>query len=220
MLSRQPKPPTVSLVNEYLRKWDTLEKYTLQEASLALLFRELCPRNDNISQVLLKVSALNDFYSTNIYDTHSVAKHILALGVSDRILAGDTSLVDELALMSINGKKWRFYSFASKYCSHHNAKSFPIYDSYVDKMLMHFYQVDRFETFHKEDLKSYGRFVDIIRAFTRYYALEQFSLREIDIYLWLAGKDAFLRSKNGPNTPLGSQIKAQPVSSAPRFAPS
>jgi len=49
--TRQPQAPSVSLVNEYLRKWETLEKYTLQETSLALLFRELCPRNDEISHV-------------------------------------------------------------------------------------------------------------------------------------------------------------------------
>jgi hypothetical protein len=190
--------PSVALVNEKLREWETLEKYTLQEASLALLFRELCPRNDEISHVLLKVSALNDFYSTNIFDTHSVAKHILALGATARILAGDADLVNELALVSVGGsqRKRNFYSFASKYCNHHNAEAFPIYDSYVDKMLMHFHRIDRFAKFHKKELKQYRRFVEIIRAFRKHYALEQFSLRQIDIYLWLAGKDAFSRFKN------------------------
>lgn len=195
--TRQPQTPSVSLVNEYLRKWETLEKYTLQETSLALLFRELCPRNDEISHVLLKVSALNDFYSTNIFDTHSVAKHILTIGVSNRILSGDTGLVNDLALVSVGGKQRNFYSFASKYCNHHNAEAFPIYDSYVDRMLMHFGQIDCFARFKREDLKQYGRFVEIIRTFRKQYALEQFSLRQIDIYLWLAGKDAFPRLRSG-----------------------
>jgi len=137
-LARQPAAPSVALVKEYLRKWDTLEKYRLQEASLALLFRQLCPRHDDILHVLLKVSTLNDFYSTNIFDTHSVAKHILTIGVNDRIADGDATLVNRLALVEIGGKKWNFYSFASKYCNHHNAEAFPIYDSYVDKMLIHF----------------------------------------------------------------------------------
>src|SRR5438552_241306 len=133
--SQQPLRPTVSLVNDRLREWETLEKYTLQEASLSLLFRELCPRNDEISHVLLKVSALNDFYSTNFFDTHSVAKHILAIGVTERLLNGDPHLVNELALVTVGGTQRNFYSFASKYCNHHNAEAFPIYDSYVEKML-------------------------------------------------------------------------------------
>ena len=34
---------------------------------------------------------------------------------------------------NINGKKKNLYSFASKYCSHHNPEAYPIYDSYVDE---------------------------------------------------------------------------------------
>jgi len=74
-----PAQPTVGSVKKYLRKWGTLEKYTFQEASLGLLFQNFCPQNTDIVHVLLKVSALNDFYSTNIFDTHAVAKHIVAI---------------------------------------------------------------------------------------------------------------------------------------------
>lgn len=184
-------PPTVALTNDYNRKWKTLEKYTLQEASLALLFRQFCPRSDDIWHVLLKVSALNDFYSTNIYDTHAVARHIVTIRVSDRIDAGDSSVVNQMARVSVGSKHRNFYSFASKYCNHHNPEAFPIYDSYVEKMLLHFHRRDRFAVFKRADLKQYARFVEVIVAFRKHYGLEQFSLREIDIYLWLAGKDAF-----------------------------
>jgi len=74
-----PLTPTAEIVQSYVRKWVTLERYVFQEKALALLFQQLCPRSDEIIHVLLKVSALNDFYSTNIYDTHTVAKHIVAL---------------------------------------------------------------------------------------------------------------------------------------------
>lgn len=194
----EPIVPSVDLVKSYLGKWDTLEKYTLQEASLALLFHELCPRNDEIAPVLLKVSALNDFYSTYILDTHAVAKHILALSINSRIINGDASLVNDMALVTIGGKPRNFYSFASKYCNHHNADAFPIYDSYVHKMLMFFRRVDAFEHFEEADLKIYTRFVEVIIAFRKYYDLEQFTLRQIDIYLWLAGKDAFPRKRKSP----------------------
>lgn len=183
--------PSTELVNSYLGKWQRLAKYTLQEECLNLLFQQLCPRNDQIHHVLLKVSALNDFYSTNIFDTHSVAKHIIEIGVSERVAAGDIGVVDEMAQMKIGGKPRKFYSFASKYCNHHYPEAFPIYDNYVDKMLRHFRRVDSFAEFRRDDLKNYVRFVEIVKLFRSSYELDHFSLREVDIYLWLAGKEEF-----------------------------
>jgi len=194
------KPPTVDSVNSCLDKWKTLEKYKLQEECLNRLFQELCPRNDEVGSVLLKVSTLNDFYSTNIFDPHSVARHIVAIDASARILEGDATLVNELALVRIAGKQRNFYSFASKYCNHHNPEPFPIYDQYVDKMLNHFRRADKFANFRSQELKRYVDFVRLIRAFRNFYSLDEFSLRQIDIYLWIAGKEAFLRQKGEPET--------------------
>lgn len=161
---------------------------------MALLFREFCPRNTDIVHILLKVSALNDFYSTNIFDTHAVARHIAHAQVDERISEGDPSLVNELANVTIGGKTRSFYSFASKYCNHHNPNAFPIYDSYVEKMLCYFQAKDSFGKFRKADLRDYRHFVSAIHGFRLHYGLDKFSLREIDIYLWLAGKDSFRRS--------------------------
>ena len=143
---------------------------------------------------MLKVSTLNDFYSTNIFDTYSVARHILDTNVDSRLEAKDYSLVNDIARVSIKGKVRNLYSFASKYCSHHKPESFPIYDSFVETMLLHFQSVSRFSEFKKDDIKTYERFVEIIRSFQTYYELGMFSLREIDIYLWLAGKEYFPRN--------------------------
>ena len=77
--------PNQKSIRKYLEKWQTLEKYTLTEGALGLLFCELCPDNSDIESVLLKVSALNDFYTTNIYDTYSVSKHILSLNIDGRL---------------------------------------------------------------------------------------------------------------------------------------
>ena len=189
------KPPTVESVNACLSTWNTLAKYKLQEECLNRLFQQLCPPNDDVGSVLLKVSALNDFYSTNIFDTHSVARHIVSIDASARILEGDPTLVNELALVRIGGKQRNFYSFASKYCNHHTPEPFPIYDRYVDKMLNHFRRADKFANFRSQDLRRYVDFVRLIKAFRNSYSLDQFSLRQIDIYLWIAGKEAFLRQK-------------------------
>ena len=186
-----PPQPNKSIVKFYLSRWKTLENYKLQEQSLNLLFHSYCPNNNQLEQILLKVSALNDFYSTNIFDTYTVAKHILKCNIDKDLSAGNEALVNKIAPVTINGKTRNFYSFASKYCSHHNPESYPIYDSYVDKMLMHFKKKDKYDAFVKPNLKEYQRFIEIIKNFQKHYNLESFTLREIDIYLWLAGKEYF-----------------------------
>jgi len=170
-----------------------LENYRLQEASLGLLFHSLCPENKEIEHVLLKVSALNDFYSTNIFNTYSVAKHILKKDIDARLKATDYSLVNEIARVAIKEKSKNFYSFASKYCSHHKPTSYPIFDSFVEKMMLHYKAADGFNGFDKGDLKNYERFIEIIKSFQSFYKLEKFLLRKIDIFLWLAGKEWFPR---------------------------
>lgn len=189
----EPLTPTPELLSEYLAKWKQLKNYRLQEASLGLLFHSLCPENKKIEHILLKVSALNDFYSTNIFDTYSVAEHIHTKDIDGRLRTDDYSLVNDIAQISIKNKTKNFYSFASKYCSHHKPTSYPIFDSFVEKMLLHFKSVDNFDSFDKVDLRSYGRFIKVIRNFQSFYKLDKFTLREIDIFLWLAGKDWFPR---------------------------
>lgn len=186
-----PELPTPAVVQRFLTEWDGLDNYALQERSLALLFQAFCPNNTSLEHVLLKVSALNDFYSTNIFDTYSVARHIVKLNIDPLLAQANKELVNKLAQVPIRDKVRNFYSFASKYCNHHRSDEYPIYDQYVEKMLVHFSKNDRFVAFAKPELKNYERFLEIILAFRRHYGLTQFSLRQIDIYLWLAGKKAF-----------------------------
>jgi len=195
-----PSAPNPRVVSGYLQQWEQLENYRLQEQSLSLLFKELCPANEVLEHILLKVSALNDFYSTNIFDTYSVAKHILSMKIDQRLQSGDLSLVNELAKVILREKPRNFYSFASKYCSHHFPEKFPIYDSFVEKMLVHYDHADRFSRFHKADLKHYELFVKVIKDFQSHYGLGRFTLRQIDIFLWLAGKDSFPRNYGGGTT--------------------
>lgn len=188
---REPIPPTIRAVDDCLAEFARLEKYQLHESALALLYRELCPRHDDLPKVLLKVSALNDFYSTNIYDTHAVAKHIVQVNPGAGIEQGDPAVVNSLSVVTIGGKRRSCYSFATKYCSHHNPEAFPIFDSFVQKMLTHFRRKDKFASFKNDELKDYPKFVEIIGCFQRHYDLDARTVRDIDIYLWLAGKQAF-----------------------------
>lgn len=189
--------PCKSEVEFYLNEWEKLEDYRLQEEAIDELFDGKYNSNDNIKNILIKCSVLNDFYSTNIFKIFPVAKHILSLNIDDRLKNGDLTLVNEIALIEISGKAKDFYSFASKYCSHHKPLIYPIYDSYVDKMLNYFRRQDNFADFDKADLKTYTKFKDILMKFKDFYALNEFNLKQIDRYLWLAGKKHFPKNYKG-----------------------
>lgn len=201
-----PTRPTAELIRTRLAQWDTLENYRLQEQSLALLFKKLCPANTEIEHILLKVTALNQFYSTNIYDTFSVSKHILDKRIDARLVKGDHLLVNDLAPVTISGKTRHLYSFASKYCNHHFPDAFPIYDYFVERMLLHYAGADGFYAFTKADLKTYPRFVQVISEFRTFYGLREFTLRQLDIFLWLVGKQCFPRAY--PNNKIKAAVLA------------
>lgn len=186
--------PSIEQVEFYLKAWDEQENYVLQEHALDKLFFETYPNNTDINDILIKAASLNDFYSTNIFSIFTVAKHILSLDIDKRLQDGDASLVDDIADVTIGGKKRRFYSFASKYCSHHKPTLFPIYDSFVDKVLRYFRKVDGFCSFSDEDLKNYPRFIEILNQFQRFYGLEDVNKKDLDRYLWQLGKRYYPKS--------------------------
>lgn len=183
--------PTNSEVEKYLAIWDSLDNYVMQEQSLDKLFFSLIPTNSDIRDILIKASTLNDFYSTNIYSIFPVAKHILELGIDERLKSGDTSLVNDIANVEISGKHKCFYSFATKYCSHHNPIDFPIYDSYVENVLMYFSKRDKFAKIKRSDLKNYDYFKNSLIHLAEYYNISEYNLKDLDRYLWQLGKEYF-----------------------------
>lgn len=186
--------PCCEEIAKYLLAWDQLENYALQESALDKLFFRTYPDNKDIDDVLIKVSALNDFYSTNIFSPFKIAKHIIKLGIDERLVLGDVTLVNDIARVDMgNGTVRNFYSFATKYCSHHKHLDYPIYDSYVDRLLRYFRDVDRFYKFGNDDLKEYMKFKNILLEFSNFYDLAPYTLKDIDKYLWQLGKEKFPR---------------------------
>lgn len=188
---KQLPKPSVKEVEKYLEYWQTLENYTAQEKAINKLFIELLPENNLLSDILLKVATLNDFYSTNIFSVYAVAKRIYSLKIDEALKKGDESLVDQIKEVTIRGKTKNFYSFATKYCSHHNPQAFPIYDRYVGELLYLLNKAYSFSEFKKAELKNYKIFKQVLFDFQRHFRLEKFTLKEIDCYLWLQGKDLF-----------------------------
>jgi hypothetical protein len=184
--------PSKKEVQKYLKLWDSLENYVSQESSLRKLFTVTYPENNDLDDVLIKVCSLNDFYNTNIFSPFTVAKHIINLKIDKKLEESNLEIVNKIADISVNGgKRINFYSFATKYCSHHKPAVYPIYDSYVEKMLMFFKRNDEFAKFIKNDLREYKRYKEILLNFQSFYDLKDFGLKQIDKYLWQAGKKYF-----------------------------
>lgn len=180
--------PCTQEMKKYLELWNTNEKFVSQENALNLLFLEEFPNNTKIEEILIKSSVLNNFYSTNIFSIFDMAKHILSLDIDNRLKKGDYTLVSEIANIEIKNKKIEFYSFATKYCSHHNQTDFPIYDSFVKGALMYFKKVDKFDNFKGSDLKDYKTYKNILLKFAEFYGITSYCLKDLDMYLWQLGK--------------------------------
>lgn len=187
-----PYQPSEDELLKYHSRWNGLEDYVAQEHALDWLFihnRETSINTD-ISVVLIKCSTLNDFYSTKIYKTYSVAKNIISITDFDnRLRQGDDLLVRDIA--EVDGRN--NYSFATKYCSHHQPTMFPIYDRYVadvlDALRKQYPEVMPF--CHKDELKDYTTFRKSIDAIRDHFGLSDYTYKDIDRYLWLLGKEYF-----------------------------
>jgi hypothetical protein len=57
--------------------------------------------------------------------------------------------------------------------------------------LRYFRNLDNFSKFKTLELKDYGVFKEILIRFREFYELEEYSLKDIDKYLWLLGKEKF-----------------------------
>ena len=190
-ISHIPRP-SCEEVERYLHRWNTTPDLFQPETVLKKLFTETHPKNNSIDDIILKVAALNTVYNTYIYSVYPVAQHILSLKIDERLSAGDETLVNELMrVLYTDGGKIEHYSFATKYCSFHNPDAFPIYDSYVGKILQYYRNQEGFSDFKNSDLKSYPHFKRILSDFRQHFGLEKYTTKELDQYLWQFGKEYF-----------------------------
>lgn len=82
---------------------------------------------------------------------------------------------------------------ATKYCSHHNLVNNPIYDIYVEKVLMELNKRDGFSDSKRKDLKDFQKFKCIVIDFREHYKLEEFNLKDIGRYICQLGKEFYTR---------------------------
>ena len=189
-MNREIVIPSIESVREYLNKFDRNKELVVVEDVLAELFARY-PGNQNLRDVLIKATVLNALYSTNIYDIVKMANHILSKNIGAKLQMGSPELVDEIARVEMSGKIRNNYSFASKFCHWHKPDMYPIFDGYVEQLLWAYREQSSFMEFKRDDLRKYPRYKEIIEGFKNHYGLTQFSLRELDKFLWGYGRQLF-----------------------------
>ena len=189
------RTPTNALVEKYISQFNKDERYFAADSAILNLF-DAFPGNKKLEDILLKISVINDLYSTNIFSTYNMAKHIQSLSVDSAIQRGDAEAVHQIATgHGIRTKKKNteinFYSFATKYCNWHNRDKYAIYDTFVHKILIAYKGRDDFSDFEEKDLKDFKSFKNIVQNFIDFYKLTRHDLKEIDKFLWIYGKEKF-----------------------------
>jgi hypothetical protein len=110
-----------------------------------------------------------------------MAEHIYSLNIDERLHRGDLTLIKSIAnAPSLNR---RFYSFATKYCAMHLPQIYSIYDSHVQKVLLHFLPKE----YTSDSLKNYETYCQALREFQAKYHLEELDAWRLDKYLWRLG---------------------------------
>lgn len=148
----------VSFVDAIINEFDNREQ--LKEDSLEMLFRGFLDYEYDSRMILVKVTCLNEFYSTRLnsnpakenpsrklaVDIATMAKHIVKLaeeqGLGDLIAGGDAKAVDLIRWIPAKdaGAYSDAYSFATKYCSWHNPEAYPIVDGFSKAMVYYLYR--------------------------------------------------------------------------------
>lgn len=227
--------PDPTLVDDYSKMFEKYKKYTyeenldpenydnmLREKILEKYFRVeskdnsseenkifVPTKNKDISDVLVKVTLLNDYYRTRINNDFlvSIARQIVALNVDDRLKSGktDVNLVNEIAyrrdaIQKENDIFPATYSFATKYCSWHRPDLYPIADSYSKGMLYYINEKENFFDYNKitsyntkvtslaaktKFLNDYENYLEVYDKFIEKFGLKDLDYKTIDQYLWM-----------------------------------
>lgn len=198
-------------------RYKLLPLYKAEERVLVAIFADY-PQFD-FAELMTRVTLLNQFYSTAISDIRGVVNHILEVpNVEDRLVAGDISVVDEIAKVSHRGKVWHHNSFASKFANFHNPDAFPIMDSLVLDLFCRlrrkgFFQINT-KFSHDGLRKDYAKYVEVYREFITLSGMDKLThngqplnYKAVDNYLWASRKIKGL----DPNSP---EVVASPAAYA------
>lgn len=149
--------------------------------SIARLFPE-----DDYESALVKVSALNQLYFTNVMAVFRMGRHVESLaknGVFDK--EDPVEIVEDIATLDGENAKRKHWVFASKFGHFFiNEDRFPIYDRLAADVVL-FHTGERVNIAERENpyREFYDRFLEVREA----SGLSKESCSDLDSYLWLAG---------------------------------
>ena len=114
---------------------------------------------------------------------------IVECEIDAMLSAGDPETISRIRTVSYDGRERNNYSFATKYCWWHNHAEFPIYDSNIDDALWYYMRRYQFSAYKlRYELREYPKFKQIIFEFKERFHLQEFTVRDIDNFLFFAGK--------------------------------
>ena len=171
--------------------WDRDDKKSRIQDFILEKIQKQHPSTSEIEDIYIKVSLLNDFYSTSILDTWGMANHIKNLNLS--VIDGNPDIVNQIAKIKYNDKEYNMYSFATKYCSLHNPEKYPIYDGYVEDVLIYLMNTGKIHNLYttQQDLRDYSKFRNALNIIDN--KLGNIGYKKVDMYLWALGKKYFSR---------------------------
>jgi hypothetical protein len=176
---------TTAQVDAANRLHDTLQQWKDVDAALQMLGKHV--PGFQLPSVLLKVAAVNQLYSTNLYAVVRMARHVVTVMDSSDSQT-DPALVEELADLPRTGEtqqKRLYVSLASKFAHFFvDPDTFPIYDDFAKTIVRrHLGQ----KLWSGDNSHPYQAFVSDISTLLKYASLPC-SVRELDRYLWIAGQ--------------------------------
>ncbi|HVZ83274.1 MAG TPA: hypothetical protein VG893_06325 [Terracidiphilus sp.] len=188
-------------IDKEIAAFDAEPETALAESSLREL---ICtyPNNLDSRQVLVKVIVINALYHARVrdIDLQPLSIHISKIGALDaKLTQGDPEVVD--AIWNSEGTTRHYPSFATKFCSWHNHEAYAIYDGNVWEALGAYgFKNDGF-AFPERDFVKYAAFLAIVRRFQNSYGLTDYSLKDIDKFLWRVGGRLIAAKQVQPSAP-------------------
>lgn len=191
-----PRRPTVQLVRANCTKYGLDQDLTLVDTTLSKLVAEF-PRNSDLGEVLMKVTCINKWYSTEIRAVLAKARQIVRLKV-DEYLDDPAAAVTRIAEPAAP-KHPRTYSFATKYVAFHRPLDCWIFDGEVEHMLQWYAGTREYGFDYAGDLRDYIQFAKVMEMFRSHFGLDQFERRQIDKFLWIEARRNYLCADCAPS---------------------
>ena len=181
----------------------TLRQFTAVEKALRRL--AAFDTDWSVESLIIKVSALDSLYATNLYGAVRMAQWIH----KNKAPHGEWTIetVETIAALPSEAAEKpvrRCLSFASKFAHFFaDPRRFPLYDQYSFRRLL--YHVKSREL-RWETTPRYGAYVDAVKALLATSKVEV-SLSHLDCYLWLAGQWLVVQGDRRSSAAVGNEVR-------------